>query len=394
MGLTNTGYRRRTLEEIVQAKIAKARELFGENINTDENTALGKYIRINAYDQYNVEETAEKIYYSIFPQTATGQSLDRLAWSIGMSRNVATPAQYKVRVVGLAGEKVAFGFLVSTETQLKFYNTIDTVIGDDGTCIITVECVEAGTIGNVKASDICKVVNPVAYIDEVNGVEVEQVGTAEESDYDFLKRFEIVRDGKGSCNEASIISSLMNIPTVHGAYVVANEGTEEVDGIPPKKIACYVDGGNDYHQEIAEAIFDKKPIGVGTFGAITVPVNYGGLKDYEVNFSHSSEVDVYVKLSIITSNTFEEDGGEKIANNIVAYIDSLTIGSSLITTAMYGQIYSVNGVVSAQITASKNGVEYGIDDITMQPNECCSLKKLIINKDNSGDEVVYTRNDV
>ena len=383
MGLTSLGYRRRTLEEILQAKIEKAKELFGEDINTEENTALGKYIRINAYDQYVVEELAEQIYYSIFPQTATGQSLDRLIWSVGMSRNVAVPSKYKVNVTGLAGEIVPFGFLVGTETQLNFYNTQDTEIGEDGTCSIVVECIEAGTIGNVKANSIVKIVNPVSYVDEVVGVSVEEAGADEESDIELLKRFEIVRDGRGSCNESSIISSLLNIPTVHGAYVVANESLETVDGIPAKTIACYVDGGNDYHQDIAEAIFDKKPIGVGTYGDVAVPINYGGLKDYEIKFSHSSEVDIYVKLTIITNNNFEADGFDEIKANISNYINNLAIGNSLITTAMYSQIYSVKGVVSSQITVSKDGVDYGIEDIEMKPYECCSLKQLIIN-----DEVV------
>lgn len=379
MGLTELGYRRRTYEEILQAKIEKAKELFGEDINTEENTALGKYIRINTYDQYKVEEVAEQVYYSIFPQTAKGQSLDRLGWSIGMTRNVAIPSRYKVQISGLAGETVSIGFLVSTETQLNFYNTQDTVIGEDGTCTILVECVEAGSIGNVKPSDICKIVNPVSYVEEVIGVSVEQVGEDEESDYDFLKRFEIVRNGKGSCNEASITSALLNIPTVNGAYVIANESTEEVDGIPAKTIACYVDGGDAYHQEIAEAIFDKRPIGVGTYGEIVVPVSYGALKNYEIKFSHSSEVDIYINLDIITNNRFETDGLDEIKANITNYINTLPIGQKLVTTALYAPIYSVTGVVSAQITVSKDGEEYNVNDIDVTLFECCSLKQLIIN---------------
>lgn len=380
MGLSPTGYRRRTFEEILNAKIEKAKELFGEEINTESNTALGKYIRINAYDQYNVEELAERIYYSAFPQTSSGQSLDRLGWSVGITRNAAIPSQYQVKVSGTAGTVVELGFLVGTESELNFYNTADATIGEDGTCLIVVECVEAGIIGNVSASEINNIVNPAAAIDTAVGVSVIRAGVDRESDYDFLKRYEVVREGKGSCTEASIISALANIPTVSGAYIVVNESaTETIDEIPPKTIACYVDGGADYHQEIAEAIFDKKPVGVGTHGNETVLVSYGGLADYAVNFSHAKEVKVYVKLALTTSAEFEGSGNEDIKANIQSFVDSLGIGKPLITTALYSQIYSVTGVLSAIIQVSTDGTEYNSDNIEVNLYECCAFEQITIN---------------
>lgn len=380
MGITETGYRRRTFEEILNAKIEKAKELFGEDINTEENTPLGKYIRINAYDQYKVEETAEQIYYSAFPQTSFGQSLDRLGWSVGMSRNVATPSQYKVKVTGSVGETVEYGFLVGTETDLQFYNTEDTVIGADGTCEIIVECVEAGIIGNISASEINRIINPIAVIDEVIGIEVVESGTAEESDYEFIKRYEIVREGKGSCTEASIISALTNIPTVQGAYIIVNESaTETVNDIPPKTIACYVDGGLNYQQEIAEAIFDKKPIGVGTYGDTAVEVEYGALKNYVIKYSHARSVGVYVDLAITTTPEFEQSGMEDIKANIAEYINSLSIGNALITTALYSHIYSVAGVSSASVQVSTDDASYSTDNIVLEPFECCAFAQLKIN---------------
>lgn len=380
MALTSTGYRRRTFEEILNAKVEKAKELFGETINTEGNTALGKYIRINAYDQYNVEELAEQIYYSAFPQTSSGQSLDRLGWNIGISRNAATASQYQVKVSGTAGAVVEMGFLVGTESELNFYNTEEATIGEDGTCLIVVECVEAGIIGNVSATDINKIVNPAAAIDTVIGVSAIKVGVDRESDYDFLKRYEIVREGKGSCTEASIISALANIPTVSGAYIIVNESaTETVNNVPPKTIACYVDGGNDYHQEIAEAIFDKKPVGVGTYGTETVYVSYGALTDYAVKFSHSKTVKIYVQLELTTSAEFEVNGNKDIKANIQRTIDSLGIGKSLITTALYSQIYSVAGVSSAIIQVSTNGTEYSANNIEVNPYESCTFEQITIN---------------
>lgn len=378
--LTDLGYRKRTFEEILNAKIAKAKELFGDDINTEENTALGKYIRINAYDQFNVEEIAEKVYYSIFPQTASGQSLDRLAWMVGMERNIAVPAQYKVKVTGEVGTTVEYGFLVGTENELNFFNTEENVIGEDGTCEIIVECVEAGTIGNVASNAINKIVNPVAEIDSVIGISVEQIGTEAESDYDFRKRFEFIREGKGSCTEASITSALANIPTVQGAYVVANESaTETINGVPPKTIACYVDGGKNYTQEIGEAIFDKKPIGVGTYGDQSVTVEYGALTDYKVYFSYASSVDVYIDLTIITNDKFESSGYDEIKANLSTFIESIGIGDPLITTALYAHIYSVAGVVSAVVKVATDGANYGTDNISVDPKESLSFKQIKIN---------------
>lgn len=63
MPLTELGFKRRTYDEILQSKIEKARELFGEDIDTSELTPFGKFIRINAYDQALTEEEAEIIYF-------------------------------------------------------------------------------------------------------------------------------------------------------------------------------------------------------------------------------------------------------------------------------------------------------------------------------------------
>lgn len=377
--VTETGYRRRTYEEILNAKIEKARELFGENINIEENTALGKYIRINAYDQYIVEETAEKIYYSIFPQTASGQSLDRLGWSVGLTRNAAVPARHNVAVVGVVGATVECGFLVSTESGINFYNTQDSTIDDSGTCIIEVECIEAGIIGNVSPSEINKIVNPSATIESVEGLNTTQIGEEEESDFDFIKRYEAVHEGKGSCNEAAIISALTRIPTVHSAYLKVNESaTETIDGIPPKTIACYVDGGIDQAEAIAEAIFDNKPVGIGTYGNNRATVNYGSLV-YNVNYSYAKNVLVYVNIKLITNDDFESDGNTQIMQNVMSFIDSLEIGQPFIITALYGKIYSVKGVTSAEVEVSTNGTNYSSNNVEVSPYECCSFKELKIN---------------
>ena len=386
--VTEQGYKRRTFEDIINAKVTKARELFGDSINTDENTALGKFIMICAYDQYHVEELAEKIYYSIFPQTAFGMSLDRLAWSMGITRKPATPASYKVKVTGTAGATIEAGFLVGVdpvyvgdETELTFENTASTIIGENGECEITVTCTMDGSIGNVSPSIINRIVNPVAYAEAVQGIEVIEAATDDESDHELRKRYEIAREGKGGCTPTAIISALVKIPTVNNAFVDVNESATETseNGLPPKTITCYVDGGEAYKQEIGQTIFDNKPVGIGTYGAESVSVSYGALSDYVVYFSYVETVSVYIKLEITTNEKFEAKGNETIKENIEAFIKALEMGEPLITTALYGEIYKVKGVVMALIETSTDGINFSADNISVDANKRCVLNALTIN---------------
>lgn len=344
--VSDVGFKRRTYDEILSAKIQKAKELFGEDIDTTELTPLGKFIRINAYDQSLTEEEAEYIYYSIFPTTATGQSLDRLCWRVGIARNPPTPAKYTVTVTGEEGAVVPVGFLVGTESELTYYNTSETVIGNSGTVDIVVACTSTGEIGNIAATDIMKIINPVANITSVQGVEQYEVGDEEESDYSLRLRYAAAREGLGSCNEVSIKSAIMRVPTVESVGIAKNETDVKDDaGRPPRSFECYVAGGTDYDKQIAEAIFTKKPIGIKTYGDITETVTDEGGYTHEISFSHTTNINVYVRITINT--TFEyspEEAEQEIRNNIRDKINSLAVGESVIISTLYAPIHAVKGV--------------------------------------------------
>ena len=138
MALTETGFKRRTFDEILTAKAERSKELFGEDIETGELSALGKYNRINAYDQALTEETAELIYNSIFPNSASGTSLDRLCVFAGIRRNTEIKAQYIVTLTGEVGAVIPKGFLVGTESGINYATIEDVTIGENGSIDATV----------------------------------------------------------------------------------------------------------------------------------------------------------------------------------------------------------------------------------------------------------------
>ena len=145
MALSEKGYNRPTYEEILASKIQTAEKLFGENIDTSETTPLGKFIRIGAYDLSKAYEDLENIYYSRFPNTANGLSLDRLCVFAGITRNPATYAEHTVTVTGNANTEVEEMIVCGEDSELIFHNIEPFTIPTSGTIDIIVQCSTYGT---------------------------------------------------------------------------------------------------------------------------------------------------------------------------------------------------------------------------------------------------------
>lgn len=344
--ITETGYHRDTFEEILSDLEMKSKELYGEDIETSDQSYFGKLLNLIAYVRAKDHELAEKIYYSRFPNTAIETGLDRLCPFSGLSRNVAIPARYNVTVTGTAGTVIPIGFLVSTESGIEFYCTMETTIPEEGTTTIVVECTESGIIGNVSASDITEVVNPEAGIDGILGVSVVTLGESEESDFDLRKRITIANEGSGSGNTRAIRAALFKIPTVTSVMVIENDqDVADEYGHTPHSVACYVTGGEDYVHDIGEAIFNTKPLGIPTNGNISVVVKDDGGYEHTVKYSKIPSVPVNVAISIITTVNFEGSTGvEEIKKNVMEAINDIGVGNDVVLSKLYEYIYAVNGV--------------------------------------------------
>ena len=383
--ITNEGYKRKTYQEILDGKIEKAKELFGEDIDVSDISPLGKYIRINAYDQAEAEEEAEMIYYSIFPDTAFGTSLDRLCSFVNISRNPAAASVYTVNVIGTANATIPIGFLVATDSEIQFYNTVATKLDTNGAGTLTVQCTQAGSIGNVNAADIKVIVNPDANVTSVLGSQCISVGTEAESDTALRIRFKAAKEGMGSCNEAAITAALMRVEGVTSAAVVVNnEDTTDSDGRPPHSFECYISGGTQKHSEIAETIFDKKPLGIKTHGTVSETIIDSGGNEHTIYFSHTTGVDISVLVKIKTNSDYEGNtGATNISDNLTSYINGLGVGKSVILSSLYGKIHAVAGV--AEVTELKmstdGGTTYTADNVAIsnyQVANCTSVSVTVV----------------
>lgn len=375
MPLTNLGYERPTFEDLLEAQIERAKLLFGEDIDTNDNTPLGKYIRLNVTDLADVYEILEKIYYARFPNTATGVSLDRLCVFAGISRNPATHAQHSIRFTGTAGEYVPEAFEVSTADGTLTFHTYDSLqIGGDGTVIGVVECEQAGEVGNVTIGKIDTIVNPDANVESIEHLSIEVYGEETESDMDLRDRFNATLSGAGSSTAAAISGAIARVALVDGVAVLENDTDEEVDGIPPHSFECFVLSPESQDALVAEAIFNKKPLGIKAHGDVDVEIIDESGVSHIVSFSRTIQKNIHIKLTVKVNNYFETDGAEQIKSYIAQYINTLKNSETVHLSAIYGYIYKAAGVVNVpSLTMSTNGSTYSTADITVANNEVARI---------------------
>ncbi len=369
--LTEKGFQRPLYADILAQKIARAQELFGSDISTDEKTPLGKFIRLDAYDLAEAYEDMENVYYAGFPDTARGVDLDRQCVAVSISRNPPTNAVHSVEFTGTVGYIIPAGFLVGTADGIEFHTEQDATIGSDGKVTAEVYCSDYGTVGNVAPPAISEIINPDAEVESIRHISIVTPGQDQETDPTLRSRYHLASAGAGSATSDAIKAEIMRVSNVKGCIVVENDtDVVDADGRPPNSFECYVFAPEDQDNDVAAAIFRKKPIGIRTTGSVTVQVQDAGGFSHDVKFSRVTNVPIYVKATVKVSSEFEADGHDQIVSNLTSYFNSLTNGDDVILSRMYSYIHSVTGVVeTSELLISTDGTTYDAQSVPCSPSQ-------------------------
>lgn len=340
MALDEKGFLRPTYDELLEDRIEQAKALFGDDIDTSEHTAIGKFIRLAVYDLAKAWESLELCYYSRFPNTASGVNLDRLLPFAGITRNPATRAQHKVKFTGESNFAIPVGFLVGTAQGVTFYLVNGVTLDANGYGEGTVECTELGTVGNVTLGMIAEIVNPDASVAAVEHTDIIQLGEDTEPDAALRERFATTIAGAGSSTAASIQGAIMRVSGVKDCIIVENASdATDAEGRPAHSFECYVYAPASLDGEIAEAIYSKKPLGIQSYGDTSVVVN-----EKTIGFTHTEEVTVKIKAVVKYDDSFGVNGVSEIKTALIDYINNLGNGGDVIYSALFGRIHSVQGV--------------------------------------------------
>ncbi|MED4140844.1 baseplate J/gp47 family protein [Priestia megaterium] len=356
--LDKNGFKRKTYQDLKGDMEDKFREMFGADINLSSRSPLGILFMIFAWFLSLVWEVAERVYNSAYVSKATGVQLDRLGPYIGISRNGATRSYGEIQIKGTPGHVVEAGNQFKTIKEVIFDLTDNVEIGSDGYGIGPIECTVAGEIGNVGAEEITIAVNPSDKLESVKNLAPTTGGEEEETDSEFRARY-----FQSGSQGTSLIDEVLEVPGVRYALINENVYSTENNGIPPHSIAPFVFGGND--SDVAAAIFRKKSGGIQSFGTTLVDITDSQGVIHSIGFSRPNFVDVYVKVQVIPAAAFPSNGKTLLQQTILDYLDTLSIGDDVVLSKLIRITSTVEGIDDISITLSKNGVDYGMQNIAI-----------------------------
>lgn len=345
MPMTEQGFQKYTYAQILESLITRAKDLFGDDIDTSNNAVMGKYLRLLTKGFAAQEEALEQVYLSRYIDTATGVSLDRLTPFANITRNNATAAVLTATVTntGESAATIAMGTKVTSGAGTLYHFTEAYTIAAGGSTEVHLECDELGTVGNEYTIPLTFYNTQLEDL-TITDVSIYTTGTDSETDAQLRARWKIALAGISSGTTDAIAGAVATCTGVEDVKVYENDTDDtDEDGIPAHGIWVIVKGDAMNTVEIAQAIFNKKPAGIQTYGAETVDIttNVGQVQTICFDFATPVNMEVVIvcyDASVAGASESRPEIAEEIFSNVEEYVNGLPIGATVYVSEMYKPI--------------------------------------------------------
>lgn len=322
--------------------------------------------------------TAQAAYNSRSPATAVGSALDAIVAVNGIARMPAVYSTATETIVGTAGTTITNG-VVQDVNGNKWFLPATVVIPSGGSTSVTVTCQTAGAI-TANPGDISTIVTPQLGWTSATNSAAATVGSPAETDSKLR-----ARQAQSTAQPSlTVLTGLKGaLAAVQGVtrFAVYENATNATNsnGIPANSICAVVEGGSS--ASIANAIFNKKGPGCGTYGttAVSVTDSYGQTTTINYDVVAYTQIDVTVnvkKLSGYSSTTTSA-----IQNAIVSYLNSNPIGGTVYYGNLWGSALGANPSVNApafSITSLTCAVHLGTQFTTGLTNGQTGITSLAV----------------
>lgn len=345
------GLQTKTLTEIIEELEIDYKDIYGSDINLDQNSPDGQLLNIQGQEGVDTRELLTAINNGFDPDQAEGRVLDQRVALNAITRNGGTYTTVSINVtvdqplnlVGLDDQSEELNptisnlYIIKDDAGTEFYLVDSQSPAGAGTFAYLFRAAPIGDV-QILANTITTPVTVIAGVTGVNNPSGATVqGVDEESDADLKIRRRASTSVSAVGYLDSIEAALRNLDGVVTAIVLENDtGSTDSDGTLAHTIWCIVEGGAD--ADIGAVIYAKKSSGSGQRGVETVNVPREGGGIYVAKFDRPDDEDLYIHFSItlpggtvdtaalkdlIVENVIWGVGASAVASTITAYVQSL-----------------------------------------------------------------------
>ena len=166
---------------------------------------------------------------------------------------------------------------------------------------------------------------------------------AGESDASVRARMNAAIASRGIFTFDALTAALKSITGVAHFLIRANDEDTVADDVPAHTLAVLVQGGNA--NRIAEAIWNKKPPGIGTDGSLSRTVTDEKGQTHTVKFSRPGMLGTHFQITIKTYDGYDSNAVPPLLKACLMDLmnNRFEIGQELIVPQVYGLLYQAAG---------------------------------------------------
>lgn len=340
-GITEDGFVRKRLDDILADKNAEVTEVFGPDINLAPQTVDGQINGVLAESDANLWELTQAAYDSFNPDAATGVQLSNLVQLNGITRLAASSSTVSLDVTGTLSTVIPAGSLVGTVSGIQYATDAAATITANPTAVAASAVIPGAT--QSLAGTILEIINPVTGWSTVTNPLAATVGRDLEKDAELrIRRAGSVANPSQSLLD-SIFSAISDLEGIIEVIVLENDtGSVDVNGQPGHSIQAIVEGGDD--TEIASAIFFEKAAGIQTVGDVTIPINDIQGLPHDINFRRPTDLPIYLIINLTIDGTYPANGADTIKQATLDFAEvNINIGDDVLQSRLFTPVNTVPG---------------------------------------------------
>ena len=202
-----------------------------------------------------------------------------------------------------------------------------------------------------------------------------------ETDASVRARIRTSLAGRSTNSYDALYAAVMTAKSIEDAKVYVND-TDSTDahGIPAHNIAVVTKYGTT--KSVAQAIFDHKPPGIGTYGSTTGTAKDAAGNSYAIKFTRYTDrpVLIYPFISVLPGGS-QAAIEAAVVPAIRGFVGKLRIGEALIIPQLYGVIYGADPDLASTFVVTdiqvaepggssvvRSRIEANWDEIIVAPN--------------------------